>query len=242
MTVDELKALWAEMGENHYNHRIGDYATEIPAGPPRPGPDSTDYKVSRVHSMLEAHIRGERKALLANLRAFPPRGTISEVWNHGIYKYIATYHAIPGRGQRAVRIDLELHANSGSMLNGQDDKDRVVNYVYSLVYGMDGRVDESNPYASDWISVGGEAMFTPLNVLELVESQWGGHNPQVTESNVRSIDLANGGSSSGRFASKPPTFRPVAQFEAGRAPMMASGPSGPTGPRFGGFFRALFSR
>ena len=242
MTIDELKALWAELGENHLNHRIGDYATDIPPGPPRPGPDPTDYKVSRVHAMLEAHIRGEHKALLANLRGFPPRGTMSEVWNHGIYKYIATYHAIPGRGQRAVRIDLELHANSGSMLNGQDDKDRVVFYEYSLVYGMDGRVDESNPYATDWISVGGEAMFAPLNVLELVESRWGGHNPQVTESNVRSIDLANGGSSFGRLAAKPPVFRPVAQFEAGRSPMIASGPAESTGPRFGGFIRALFSR
>jgi hypothetical protein len=242
MTPDELKALWAEMGENHLNHRIGDYAIDIPPGPPRPGPDSTDYKVSRVHSMLEAHIRGEHKALLANLRGFPPRGTISEVWNHGLYRYVATYHAIPGRGQRAVRIELELHANSGSMLNGQDDKDRVVHYEYSLVYGMDGRVDESNPYASDWISVGGEAMFAPLNVLELVESRWGGHNPQVTESNVRSIDLANGGSALGRFASKSPSFRPVAQYEAGRSPMIASGSSESTGPRFGGFIRALFNR
>ena len=175
LTRDELKALWAELGENHYNHRIGDYANEIPPGPPRLGPDPCDSKVPRVHAMLEAHIRGERKTLLANLRAFPPRGTINEVWNHGIYKYIASYHAIPGRGPRAVRIALELHGNSGSMLNGQDDKDRVVNYEYSLVYGLDGRVDESNPYAADWIAVGGEALFAPLNVLELVESRWGGH-------------------------------------------------------------------
>ena len=117
-----------------------------------------------------------RKPLLANLRAFPPRGTINEVWNHGVYKYIATYQAIPGRGPRAVKIEVELHANSGSMLNGQDDKDRVVNYEYNLVYGLDGKVDETNPIAADWISVGGEALFAPLNVLELVESRWGGHN------------------------------------------------------------------
>ena len=31
------------------------------------------------------------------------------------------------------------------MLNGQDDKDRVVNYEYNLVYGLDGKVDETNP-------------------------------------------------------------------------------------------------
>ena len=104
MTRDELKALWAELGENHYNHRIGDYANEIPPGPPRPGYDPCDWKAPRVHAMLETHIRGEKKALLANLRAFPPRGTINEVWNHGVYKYIATYHSIPGRGPRAVKI------------------------------------------------------------------------------------------------------------------------------------------
>jgi hypothetical protein len=79
MTRDELKALWAELGENHFNHRIGDYANEIPPGPPRPGYDLCDSKAPRVHAMLESHVRGEKKALLANLRAFPPRGTINEV-------------------------------------------------------------------------------------------------------------------------------------------------------------------
>ena len=75
LTRDELKALWAELGENHLNHRIGDYANEIPPGPPRPGPDETDWKVPRVHAMFETHIRGEKKPLLGNMRAFPPRGT-----------------------------------------------------------------------------------------------------------------------------------------------------------------------
>jgi hypothetical protein len=240
MTRDELKALWAELGENHFNHRIGDYANEIPPGPPRPGYDFCDSKAPRVHAMLEAHIRGEKKALLANLRAFPPRGTINEVWNHGVYKYIATYQSIPGRGPRAVKISVELHGNSGSMINGQDDKDRVINYVYNLVYGLDGRVDETNPAAADWISVSGDALFAPLNVLELVESRWGGHNQLVTEANVRSLDLANGGGGNrGRFAMQPPQFRPVAEYEAGRARMIADNADEPR-PRFGGFFRRAF--
>jgi hypothetical protein len=244
LTRDELKALWAELGENHLNHRIGDFANDIPPGPPRPGPDPTDSKVSRVHAMLEAHIRGQRKILLANLRAFPPRGMVNEVWNHGIYKYIASYHALPGRGPRAARIVLELHGNSGSMLNGQDDKDRVVFYEYSLVYGMDGRVDESNPYAADWISVGGEAMFAPLNVLEVLESRWAGHNPYVTEANVRAMDLANSAGASSRLSGTPPTFRPVAQYEFGRPQIVANRPTEETvrTPRSGGggFFRGFF--
>ncbi len=225
MSKDELKALWAELGENHYNHRIGDYANEIAAGPPRPGFDECDRSVPRFHAMLETHIRGRKQSLLANLRAFPPRGTRNEVWNHGIGKYIATYHTVPGKGPRAVQLDIELHGNSGSCLNGQDDKPRIVKYQYSLVYGLDGRVDETNPYTADWISVGGEAMFAPLNLLELAESRWAGHNPMVTEANVRSLDLANGGA--GRvLTSSPPIFRPVGSYEAGRGPLFANGASG----------------
>ncbi|HEX3451431.1 MAG TPA: hypothetical protein VHS97_24470, partial [Isosphaeraceae bacterium] len=138
---------------------------------------------------------------------------------------------------------VELHANSGSMLNGQDDKDRIVLYEYNLVYGLDGKVDETNPMAADWIKVGGEAMFAPLNVLELVESRWGGHNQQVTEANVRSIDMANGGLSRGRLASsRPPDFRPVAQYEAGRTQMIADSDNMIRTPRFGGFLRGFFGR
>lgn len=251
MTVDELKALWSELGENHLNHRIGDYCTDIPPGPPRPGPDECDWKVPRFHAMLEANIRGQKKAILSNMRAFPPRGNPSEVWNQGMGKYIAEYRAIPGRGPRAMHIQMEVHANTGSMLNGNDDHDRVVKYEYSLVYGLDGRVDESNPATADWIAVGGEALYAPLNVLEVVESHWAGHNPVVTEANLRSIDLANnGGYNPRQLASKPPVFRPVAQYEAGRAPMynnnapqFAGGGSNPGEvPGRRGFFRTFFGR
>src|SRR5262249_13506909 len=60
LTVDELKALWAELGENHYNHQIGDNVNNIPAGPPRPGLDPCDAFAPKSHSMLEKHMRGER--------------------------------------------------------------------------------------------------------------------------------------------------------------------------------------
>jgi hypothetical protein len=194
--------------------------------------------------MLETHIRGEKKALLGNLRAFPPRGTVGEVWNHGVYKYIATYKAIPGRGERAVNLKVEVHANSGSMLNGQEDKDRVVNYEYNLVYGLDGRIDETNPMAADWIAVTGDAMYAPLNLLQLVESRWGGHNSYVTEGNVRSIDMANGGSDSRRLAGSP-NFRSVKEYEAGRMQMFAAEAGDNEirqAPRFGGFLRTFFGR
>jgi hypothetical protein len=244
MTKDELKALWAELGENHYNHRIGDYVIDIPPGPPHPGFDGTDRFVPRFHAVLEQHVRGQRQNLLGNLRGFPPRGTANEVWNQGIGKYTATYHAVPGKGERSVRLEVEIFANSGSCLNGDDDKPRVCKYEYILVYGLDGKVDETNPALADWVSVGGEAMFAPLNLLEVVESKWQGHNPQVTEANVRALDLANGGG--GRMlAATAPTFRPVGEYEprggyafGGNA--SSSFASGNQPPRRGGFFRGFF--
>jgi hypothetical protein len=217
LTQDELKALWAELGENHFNHQIGDNANNIPPGPPRPGWDPCDASVPRVHQMLETHIRGRGKALLGNLRAFPPNGKPNEVWNHGIGKYTAKYHAIAGKGERAVRIELELVANSGSNLNNSDNKPRINTYVYELVYGLNGMVDESAANMADWISVGGEAVYAPLNIMEVVQSKWQGHNPYVTEDRVRQIDMANGGGFGNRFAGGAPTFRPVGQYEGGYA-------------------------
>ncbi len=192
--------------------------------PDRPGEglDSTDAFVPRFHNMLETHIRGNKQNLLGNLRAFPPRGTVSEVWNHGIGKYTATYHAVPGKGERSVRLEVELQANSGSNLNEGDPKPRMVTYEYSLVYGLDGKVDLVNAGTSDWISVGGEAQYCPLNMLEVSNTRWAGHNPSITEANVRSIDLANGGGYRGLASATPPQFKPVNSYEAGRAPMFAS--------------------
>lgn len=222
LTQDELKALWAELGENHLNHQIGDNANNVPPGPPRTGIDPTDPFVPRVHAMLETHIRGKKKALLSNLRGFPPNGTSNEVWNHGVGKYTAKYSAVPGRGERSVRVDMEITANTGSNLNNGDRKPRVVKYSYIVVYGLNGEVDETQANLCDWISVGGEALFCPLNIMELVNSRWQGHNPDVTESNIRAIDLANGGGYDGRFAGSPPQFRPVGMYEAGR-PQFAFG-------------------
>ena len=104
---------------------------------------------------------------------------------------------------------------------------------------MDGKIDESNPASADWISVGGEALFAPLNVLELVESHWGGHNQLVTEANVRALDLANGGRNQQRLA-QAPQFRSVAEYEIGRPRMIAADTENTNQPRFGGFFSRIF--
>jgi hypothetical protein len=243
LTRDELKALWAELGENHYNHRIGDYLIEIPPGPPRPGYDECDRFVPRIHQMLETHICGRKLALLGNFRAFPPRGTVDEVWNHGVGKYAARYKAIPGRDVHTVLVEIEIVANSGSSLDGQDDSARRITYAYTLAYSLDGRVDESRLDACDWMGVGGDAMFAPLNLMEVVSTRWAGHNPYLSEANVRAIDLANGGDPS-RFAGAPPQFQPSRSQEAGPFRWFASGRNAgsSSSPPRGGLLRFLGGR
>ena len=139
-----------------------------------------------------------------------PAGLINEVWNHGIYKYIATYHAIPGRGPRAVRIVLELHANSGSMLNGQDDKDRgrQLRVQPGLRARRPGRRDQplrgrldrgrrrSAVRAPERPGAGGIAMAGPQPARDRGERPVAGPGQRR-----RQAALA-------RFRSTPPTFRP----------------------------------
>lgn len=231
LTRDELKALWAELGENHYNHSIGDYVTEVAAGPPRPGPDPCDRSVSHFHAMLENHIRTQGKALLGNFRAFPPRGLPNEVWNQGLGEYRSTYVSQTSKGERSYKIVTEAICNTGASLNGEDDKPRIIRYDYVLSYTPSGEVDETNPWAADWQAVSGDAMYCPLNLLEVVNTRWQGYNPYVTEAGVRRLDLANTGNSEPpsfdvlamRTANvKTPNFRPVSIFEAGRAPMASN--------------------
>ena len=222
MTRDELKALWAELGENHFNHRIGDYANEIPPGPPRPGYDPCDWKApARARDARNPHSR----------RKEGPARQSPGVSPHEEPSTRCGTTASTSTSPPTIRSPAAVPAPSSSpssftpirvrCINGQDDKDRVINYEYILVYGLDGKIDESNPAAADWISVGGEALFAPLNVLELVESRWAGHNQQVTEANVRSLDLANGGANQQRLA-QAPQFRSVLEYEAGRPRMIAA--------------------
>jgi hypothetical protein len=240
LTRDELKALWAELGENHRNHQIGDYIVDIPPGPPRPGPDPCDPFAASVHKMLEVHIRGRQIPLLSNFRAFPPRGTVDEVWNHAIGAYAARYTAVPGADVHTTAIEVELVANSGSSLDGQEEGPRAARYTYRLTYGADGNVDLNQAYLDDWIAIDGQAQFAPLNVIEIVASTWAGHNPYVTEANVRMLDQANGG----QFNSVAPQFQPVAVFEGGRVFGLTTGRSRilPGLPRSGLISRLFRSR
>jgi hypothetical protein len=129
----------------------------------------------------------------------------------------------------------EAICNTGASLNGEDDRPRIIRYDYVLSYAPNGEVDESNPWGADWQSVSGDAMYCPLNLLEVLSTRWQGYNPYLTEANVRALDLAN------PVSGQPPTydmlalrasndrspnFRPVSIFEAGRPPMASNINSG----------------
>ncbi len=77
-------------------------------------------------------------------------------------------------------------------------------------------------------------MFAPLNVMQVLNSRWQGHNPEITEANVRAVDMANGGGSG--FAGAPPTFRPVGPTRPAGPSMFAGNTAGGGGSLFGGIF------
>ena len=218
MTRDELKALWAELGENHYNHRIGDYANEIPPGPPRPGFDAVRLEgapgprdARDPHPRREEAAAGQPPGLPApgdDQRGLEPRGL-------QVHRDLSC-HPRPRRPRRQDR------ASSCTPTRARCSTARTTRTGSSTTSttwstASTARSTRPTPYAADWISVGGEALFAPLNVLELVESRWGGHNPQVTEANVRSLDLANGGGCD-RPARRRPADLPAGRPVRGRPP------------------------
>ena len=226
MTQDELKALWAELGENHYNHPIGDYANEIPAGPPRPGFDACDPFVPRFHAMLETHIRGDKQALLGNLRAFPPRGTANEVWNHGdrqVHRHLPR-RPRQGRAGRPARGRARRQLGLEPQRQRQQAPDHQVRVHPRLRPRRQGRRDPARHVRLDLGRRRGD--------VRPAEPAGGGRQPlgrattrTITEANVRSLDLANGGASFGRLAGTPaelPARRQLRGRPHGRLPAPAS--------------------
>ena len=220
MTQDELKALWAELGENHYNHRIGDYANDIPPGPPRPGPTSATRIVPRVHAMLETHIRGEQQGAAGQPPGVPaPRARPTRSGTTASTSTSPATTPSPAAAPAPSGSSLELHANSGldaQRPGRQGPRSSTTSTAWSTgsTAGWT-RPTRTRPTGS---RSAGEAMFAPLNVLEVAESRWQGHNPHVTEANVRSLDLANGGGDHGRLPLEPrrssgrsPSTRPAAR-------------------------------
>ena len=188
-----------------------------PGPPPRRASDEYDWKVPRVHAMLETHIRGEQKPLLATCGRSRPAARSNEVWNHGI-----------------VQVRLRVQRDPGPRATRRPDRDRSSTPTPARCSTARITRTGSSTTSTAWSTVwtagstrrnpargrldarsAARRMFAPLNILEVVESRWAGHNPYVTEANVRALDLANGGATMARFRSSPPQFRTVLEYESG---------------------------
>ena len=129
--------------------------------------------------MLETHIRGEQQAAARQPPGLPaPRHDQRGLEPRRSASTSPRYHAIPGRGARAVRIEIELHANSGSMPQrpGRQGRDRSPTSTSwsTASTARSTRPTRRRPTGS---RVGGEAMFAPLNIMEVVQSRWAGPQP-----------------------------------------------------------------
>ena len=186
--TDEVEGLWGELGEAAGIYTIPDGFGGMPAGPPAPGADGTDAKIPEFHALLEEWIKNGQVALQSNLRSVGALDS-SEVWNHAVYKFLASYEEAPGGNEKIVKITNELFANEDLEPVSNGGGDRELDYVYIVEYTAGGAVDTTG--TKDFISVAGEASFAPSNLLHVTAAAWGGANPHVTLANVKADDGAN---------------------------------------------------
>lgn len=186
---DEVEALWAELGEQtgHAVDQNGLFG--VPAGPPVSGADVTDDFAPILHRTLEKHVKSARIPLYAQLRA--DGGAATEIWNHAVFKFAATFQEAPGGNEKVVKITNLVTANDDYTPPTDDLATRDPEYVYIITYSTNGEATVVTRPGTDWISVGGEASFAPA-ILRVVNTPvWVADNPHVIEANVRADDSAN---------------------------------------------------
>jgi hypothetical protein len=193
-STEELKGLWAMLGEGGNPTFAADSLTSNPAGPPKAGVDPTDAGAPGYHLVLEKYVKGAKVACQSNMRvesATPPK-RIDEKWNHAVYKYASTFVEAPGGNEKVVNISVTVTANQDHTPPTDDVKDRTADYVYIISYTAGGAVDTGGAAKKDWISVGGGATYAPNSLKSLTTPDWSNADyPQVTEKNVRAGDSAN---------------------------------------------------
>jgi len=187
--AEEIEGLWAELGEN-VNHTFQDAVGPVPAGPPVAGDDGTDEFAPEFQRVLEEHVKGNGTALYAQLRS--DGGAAGEVWNHAVFRFLATFEEAPGGDEKVVRINNVVWANDDHTPPTNDLTTRTPEYAYVITYGANGIPDGTSPgVTTDWISVGGEADFAPAWLAVISRASWAANNPNVSEANVRADDSAN---------------------------------------------------
>lgn len=191
LTREELKGLWAELGENDVIYVGIDGMGPCSAGPPIAGQDPTDAYVGEFHRMLEMYVKNGI-SLYSNLRA-KALGKPLAVWNHAIWKYSSIYEEAPGGNENIVRIETMIYANADHVPPTDDVTDRINNYIYIIQYDS-GTPKNVQPFSHDWISLSGDAAYAPQSVVYVTgvgSNGWNGKNSQITEQNVRALDAAN---------------------------------------------------
>lgn len=187
--TDELEGLWAELGENDWHTYLPNGMVGVPPGPPVGGVDDTDVHAPVLHRVLEQRLKSERRALYAQLRSH--LASDSQVWNHAVFKFVATFEEAAGDDENVVQITNLVTANDDHEPPTDDLGTRDVEYVYIISYSSNGNVRTAPAARKDWVSVGGEASWAPEILGAVNIPRWDADNDQVTETNVRNDDANN---------------------------------------------------
>ena len=88
-----------------------------------------------------------------------------------------------------VQVKATVYANWDGPPPTDDERDRIVGYVYYVAY-QEGMTNEASP-ANDWREVSGDGYYAPQQLCVVTGANWGGKNPEVTEAHVRALDQNN---------------------------------------------------
>jgi hypothetical protein len=181
---DDMEGLYTELADNDPYVDQSLTVWYIPPGPPTSslGQDVDAY-CDDLYRILRTSIREDRVPVQSDMRAAAtPPSRITEVWNHAIYKYSASFSEAPGtNNEYLVRIDMNVWSNSDSHGPPTDDTDdRHENYIYELEFDATGQVIADSAQ-QNWISA---SHYPPHDLLRLTGTPWNAKNPEVTKARV----------------------------------------------------------
>jgi len=212
LTQEEIEGLYGQVYESamssgfvsgYVDHWASQAPPVVSATPQSVNFEIVDRYCGQFHKSLEKVVAGQGRPLYANLRS-KGLSTDAENWNNAIYSYVATYEEVAGN-ELVNKVIVTIIANDGENYPSIGlTAGRTIIYEYDLLYESSG--EPNNSYSDDinqfidipeqnWISVSGDAVYTPGHVAEYVDSEQlainSACNSEVGLQNVLILDSQN---------------------------------------------------
>ena len=183
---DDMEALYTELADSSIGYDEALTVLYIPPGPPTGAAgEEVDKYCDDLYRIISVTIGQERTAVQSDMRAVAtPPDRAEEVWNHGIYRYVAWFREAPGTGdERLVEVTVGVWATSPARPPSIAALDRYEEYVCQLEFDAQGNV-VTDSAQQNWLSA---SHYPPHDLVKLTGIVWQGANPYITRANVDAL-------------------------------------------------------